>query len=177
MVVVPADMPLTEPCAEPGMDVLEAGSVTVWLAAGGLPSFATLALPEVRVTFSEFARGIDVVTLIVPVPPACTETPRDGDKIMVGGRSDRKRGAVRNVSRAIVDDNHPVRDNRMRARKRRYCSGAVDGQRIRHRILIPRGREPVGRQRRRKRSPITQPKKRPAAEPIMPARTFSSGCG
>ena len=82
---MPADMPLTESCAEPGMDVLEAGSVTVWLAAGGLPSFATLALPEVRVTFSEFARGIDVVTLIVPVPPACTETPRDGDKIMVGG--------------------------------------------------------------------------------------------
>ena len=85
MVVVPADMPLTESCAEPGMDVLEAGSVTVWLAAGGLPSFATLAVPEVRVTFTEFARGIDVVTLIVPVPSACTETPPDGDKIMVGG--------------------------------------------------------------------------------------------
>src|SRR5260370_11768613 len=85
MVVVPADMPLTESRAEPGMDVLEAGSVTVWLAAGGLPSFATLALPEGRVTFSEFARGIDVVTLIVPVPPACTGTPRDGDPIFVGG--------------------------------------------------------------------------------------------
>ena len=58
MVVVPADMPLTESCAELGTEVLEAWSVMMWLAAGGLPSFATLALPEVRVTFSEFARGI-----------------------------------------------------------------------------------------------------------------------
>jgi hypothetical protein len=85
MVVVPADKPLTESCAELGMEVLEAWNVTAWLAAGGLPSFVTFPLPEVRVTISELASGVDVVTLIVPLPPACSVTPPAGDRMIVGG--------------------------------------------------------------------------------------------
>ncbi len=83
MVVVPADKPLTSPAPN---------SAWRYRKPGALPRDSPLAgiraLPRLHclksVTISELASGVDVVTLIVPLPPACSVTPPAGDRMIVG---------------------------------------------------------------------------------------------
>ena len=70
MVVDPGEIPSSVACTDPGMEVLEVGSVTDVLAVPGeAPNLAIIALPEVSATVSGLESGISVVTLKVVVLP------------------------------------------------------------------------------------------------------------